>query len=287
MKNMLNIKALLRLVGASVLTTVAATSVVACGKKKADAGISMDSKVAADFGFVDQGNKSLVVATIGVKEGIASLTSTQLTGITGANLLETGDTPKAKSVAGGDFLVNVLKLTATGKGADRTFKIDEAKDITMTVKAWAPTMAAVETKDFAVTGGTATVQFMAGDKAVGSEYSLNILGKPADGVVLSILPAAADITIANFKEILEFKAGAKTDSIKKGEDLTSNFKTDAAPGKDIKSIVELIKQGGDLAVKVTKVTAASTEFAAGDSLEVQITIGTVTFATEYTLTLAA
>lgn len=283
MKSMLNIKALLRLVGASVLTTVAATSVVACGKKKADAGISMDSEVAADFGFVDKDNKSLVVATIDVKE--VSWTSTQLTDITGANLLEAGDTPKAKSVAGGDFLVNVLKLTATGKGADRTFKIDEAKAITMTVKAWAPTMAAVETKDFAVTGGTATVQFMAGDKAVGSEYSLNILGKPADGVVLSILPAAADITIANFDKISGFEAGQpKADMERK--DLTSNFKTDAAPGKDIKSIVELIKQG-DLAVKVTKVTAAGTEFAAGDSLEVQITIGTVTFATEYTLTLAA
>lgn len=285
MKNMLNIRALLRLVGASVLTTVAATSVVACGKKKADAGISMDSKVAADFGFVDKDNKSLVVTTIGVKEGIVSWTSTQLTGITGANLLETGETTvKAKSVAGGDFLVNVLKLTATGKGADRTFKIDEAKAITMTVKAWAPTMAAVETKDFAVTGGTATVQFMAGDKAVGSEYSLNILGKPADGVVLSVLPAAADITIANFN-IPEFKVGQSKTGIEERKDLTSNLITDAAPGKDIKSIVELIKQG-DLAVKVTKVTAAGTEFAAGDSLEVQITIGTVTFATEYTLTLA-
>lgn len=220
MKNMLNIKALLRLVGASVLTTVA-----------------------ADFGFADQGNKSLVVATIGVKEGILSWTSTQLVGITGANLLEASENPKAKSVAGGDFLVNVLKLTATGKGADRTFKTDEAKAITMTVKAWAPDMAAAETTDFAVTGGKATVQFMAGDKAVGSEYSLNILGKPADGVVLSILPAAADITIANFDKISGFEAGAKTDSIKKDEDLTSNFKTDAAPGKDIKSIVDLIKQG--------------------------------------------
>lgn len=54
---MRSMKTLLRLLGAVSLTTVAASSVVACGKDKVK---NMDTQVQKDFGFLDADGKSTI-----------------------------------------------------------------------------------------------------------------------------------------------------------------------------------------------------------------------------------
>ncbi|WP_375317752.1 hypothetical protein [Spiroplasma endosymbiont of Virgichneumon dumeticola] len=285
MKSMASMKTLLRLLGAGVLTTVAATSVVACGPN--NPGTAMEAKVSENFGFTDNKGVSTVETKVVVTTDVASWSSTQLTGITADKLLTTGGNTadKAVSVGAGDFLVNVFKLTVVaGTGADRTFNHADATPIIMSVKTWSPTIAKKGTDDYAVNGGTTVVQFKKGTDQLGVDYTLNILAKPNDGIIQSLLPATAGITLSNFNTIANFAAGKPKTGITVGQDLVSNFKVDATPGKGIKSIVDLIKQGA-LAVKVTEVNAAETNFANSDTLKVKISIGTITFATEYTLTL--
>ncbi len=150
-------KTLLRLLGVGVLTTVAACR----GGKNSNSGVAMNAKVSQYFGFVDAAGTSKVEVTVSFAGNVASWNSLQLATITAAKLLAIGseDTPKAVSVAAGDFLVNAFKLKVVARtGADRTFTRSEAELIAMLVKTWSPTIAKVGTTDYVISGGTAVVQ---------------------------------------------------------------------------------------------------------------------------------
>ncbi len=91
---MASMKTLLRLLGIEILTTVMATSDVACcvGKNNNYPIITMEPKVVAAFGFVDATNTSVskVVVTVSTTLHVASWTSPQLSNITAAKLLASG-----------------------------------------------------------------------------------------------------------------------------------------------------------------------------------------------------
>ncbi|TLF26226.1 MAG: hypothetical protein FCO83_01915, partial [Spiroplasma sp. WSS] len=109
---MKSMKTLLRLLGAVSLTTVAASSVVACG---GDKDKNMNTRVQKDFGFLDTNGNSLVKLKINVDSNkkLATWKSDELVGITADKLLNSGGaSAKAKSADAANFLVDVLKLKA-------------------------------------------------------------------------------------------------------------------------------------------------------------------------------
>lgn len=285
MKSMASMKTLLRLLGSGVLTTVAATSVVACGPN--NPGTAMDAKVSENFGFTDTAGKSLTVVSIKIDTATkaASWDSTQLTGITADKLLAT-TTPsgadKAVSVNAGDFLVNVFKLTVVaGTGADRTFNHADATPIIMSVKTWSPTIAKKGTDDYAVNGGTAVVQFKKGTDQLGVDYTLNILAKPNDGIVANKFP---DLVKTDFDAKFQtaFADGEPVANFQVGADLTAKLDNTKDTVKIISSVQALIKQG---ATKVLVTTNAKTtgNFDTSDTIKIQVSFGDVKFP-EVTLT---
>jgi len=64
MKNMINLKTLLRLVGAGILTTVAASSVVACGGE--DTNVTMPTKVSQNLDLTNDKGEGLIKGSIDV-----------------------------------------------------------------------------------------------------------------------------------------------------------------------------------------------------------------------------
>ncbi|WP_338986240.1 hypothetical protein [Spiroplasma endosymbiont of Thecophora atra] len=134
---MRNIKTLLKLLGAVSLSTVAASSVVACGggaNPNPTPTKEMDVQVKKDFGFLDANSLVKLSIDINATSKLASWKSEQLA-ITATALLK-GDTgeQKAKSNDAANFLVNVLKIEAkTGEGENRIFEVKKTNEISINV----------------------------------------------------------------------------------------------------------------------------------------------------------
>lgn len=288
---MRNMKTLLRLLGAVSLSTVAVSSVVACGG--GDKIINMDTQVAKDFGFLDVDGKSkmkvkLLTTTMNIFLGWRLNISEK---ITADSLLQNGgESAKAKSSQSADFLVNVLKLNPTGgTGADRTFKHIDAQQIDAVGRDFSPTIdKKSDNSDYVVTGGKFNIIFEkgTGDNTItlGEKYLLDILGDQNNGVVLSVLPQLSSITLADFNAISGFIAGQPKSAFPVDTDLTQYFKTDTTSGKIVKKITDLIKPGY-LKIKVSQGASGTGNLAPGDFIKIKISIGEVTFTTQYTLTI--
>lgn len=282
---MINIKILLRLLGTFSLTTVLSTSVIACYNDPDKNKIIM-IQVWKDFGFIDSEGNSLVDlhTTIDNETKLAKWQSDSLTwGVAASNLLLTDDNlTKAKSVDSSNFLVDILKLKAeSGVGADRLFKRIDADLIKLKIKEYLPKIIKnSNNSNYKIDGGTISIKFVKDNIQLGKDYSLNIYGSTKN-----IIQWPLSIKLDDFNNIPEFLEGKPKSSFPVDKDLTQFFKFSEVKGKQIKSFVDLIKQG-ELKFKVSEAADGSGNFAKGDIIKIKISIGEVTFSKQrYELTI--
>lgn len=210
----------------------------------------------------------------------------KLENLTALNLLTNEN--KAKSKESFDFLTSVLKLEAKGdeEWFSKTFDGPKTEAISLNVISIDPVLKAIS-DDYVISGGTIKVQWKEDNNNLGSQYSINL---KADETKVEInkwlLPES--IHLKNFdttKGVLaNFAVGKDKYGISVNDDITSNFIVDdEGTGKWMNSISKLIVQ--PLKLTVTEVNAKGDKFAKEDSLTVKISLGSVQFSTEYTLTL--
>lgn len=280
---MQNMKKLLSAFAALSFVTVAGVSTVACNSCNKDVGASMDSKVLQDLELFDKEGKSLVDAELTVNNATANWSAKKLDGIKASNLL---NDDKAKSESSFKFLTSVLKLAAKGDGAwdAKTFDKAKADEITLNNSSIEPTLKAI-TDDYAISGGSAKVQWKQGETNLGSQYAIELKVDEKVGVIKSKLPT--DLNLADFdttkNPLDKFAVGKPKSGISQGADITSTLKTDTPRAKQIKALADKI--GQTLKVTIEKVEAKGADFAAGDSLKVKISLGGVKFSIEYVLEL--
>lgn len=292
MKSIANMKILLRLLGAGVLTTVAATSVVACGDEPTP-GTVMNAKVSQDLGLTNAAGKGLINAAIDVTtKPTEPVWNTNLKTTDLATKLLTGTTGQ---VAGKDadsttFLKDVLKLPTD---ADNKFNFQDVKTIVAKVSAIKPTIGANKAKnDYIVTGGTYIIQFFKADGTtkLGDDYTVNFaLNDETDGIVNAAIPTLTigDFDITN-SDISTFALGQNISNlIGKTTKLTKTTPSDV--NTQMVKVMELLGKTAVFTVSTqSKPGDTAGKWAAEDSLVLKITTAEVTegFTKRATLTLA-
>ena len=244
----MNMKNILRLMGALALTTGTATSVIACGQESP--GVAMNGEVAKQLGLADADGKGMQVASFDLTTKADDVTWTidaLKTPIKASRLLA-DDVKKAASQACFDFITNVLKVKPTtgSKFEDGEFDKDVLNAITGEVTNIQPTLTKKDDKtDYAVTAGTFSFQFKGADnKYFGDKYGINLKVNPAAGVVSTGLTAlVAKILVAD-------------------TDAATNAKIMFAVGNDVPAG---IKDGG-VALAINQSAAAGKQFAAFNKL---------------------
>lgn len=279
-------KTLLKLLTAITLTIVTTSSASGC---QVNNPLTMNIQVQKDFNFLDANNNPTINLEI-YQNNINKITkwnSIQLTNITANNLLTNNDdeTTKAKSTEAADFLINILKLKPTNvQEKNKTFKHSDAQNIIMKVKTYSPLITKNSNhNDYVINGGTVMIYFAENGKRVSSDYSLNILANPNNGIVANKLPIAAAVTLADFNDIPEFKIGQAKSKILVNDDLTNYLKTTIYSWGE--RIADLMKQGDHFKVKVSENEVNNKSFVKGDIIKIRFSIGEIQFRTEYTLTL--
>ncbi|MBP1526020.1 MAG: hypothetical protein H9Q65_05600 [Spiroplasma ixodetis] len=215
---MRNMKTLLRLMGAAALTTVAASSVVACGTQtKAP---SLNGKYATLLGWYSNENTSLINQelkkddTAGKESYSISVPAADNTKITATKfnekLLKAGtgaDSDKFQAVS--DDAAAFLKDLGFTPDSKKFYSVDDVKKITaLSAKVESTEAGKIEaagTTDFKVEVGTCQINIM--DKATGDDaksvkkYTINTLKKDALGVPAAVYTlvelAKLDLTKAN------------------------------------------------------------------------------------------
>ncbi|WP_339048742.1 hypothetical protein [Spiroplasma endosymbiont of Colias croceus] len=215
---MRNMKTLLRLMGAAALTTVAASSVVACGTQtKAPA---LNGKYATLLGWYSNENTSLINQelkkddTAGKESYSISVPAADNTKITATKfnekLLKAGtgaDSDKFQAVS--DDAAAFLKDLGFTPDSKKFYSADDVKKITaLSAKVESTEAGKIEaagTTDFKVEAGTYQINIM--DKATGDDaksikkYTINSLKKDALGVPAAVYTlvelAKLDLTKAN------------------------------------------------------------------------------------------
>lgn len=279
---MRNMKKILSALAALGFITVAGASTVACGPDSTPAKGDMTNKVLEELGLYNAEGKSLIEVTL--KSDLSGWT-TALEKLDASKLLN--DENKVKSEDSFNFLTNTLKLKSSGTGTwnQKTFVKTNAQKIKITIISISPTLKAIE-NDFAVNGGTVTIQWANGATKLGSEYKVNLKVAESKGIVASVLPLQDDLTLANFDTnkapLNGFIVDQPKDTIKANADITTLLDIGSGAGKEIKTLATLVKQ--DLKVIITTNNAEGEKFAEGDTLTFKVSFGSVEFNTEYTLT---
>lgn len=293
MKSIANMKILLRLLGAGVLTTVAATSVVACDDKPTP-GTAMNAKVSQDLKLTSADGKGLIKAEIRVPTPSTPAWSTDLNTTDLATNLVTGATGQ---VAGKDddstnFLKDVLKLTAD---KDNKFKFEDVKAIVAKVSAIKPTIGSNKAKnDYIVTGGTYIIQFFKADSTtkLGDDYTVNFaLNDENDGIVNSQLPTTLAITDFDIigSDISTFAVDQVITNLI-GKTTTLNKVSPTEANTQMVKVMELLGKTAVFTVseQSKEVDAGGGKWSAGDNLTLKITTAEITdgFTNKVKLTLA-
>ncbi|WP_338973373.1 hypothetical protein [Spiroplasma endosymbiont of Tricholauxania praeusta] len=250
---MRNMKTLLRLMGAAALTTVAASSVVACGTQtKAPA---LNGKYAALLGWYSDENTSTINQelkkddTAGKESYSISVLAADSTKITATKfnekLLKAGDGAdvdkfKAKDADAAAFLKD---LGFTSGSTTAFYKAEEVTSITALSAKVESTEAgkieAVGTTDFKVAAGTCQINIM--DKATGDDaksvkkYTISTLKKDTLGV-----PAQVDTLVQSAKLDL-----TKANGFEQGKDVLKSlpWKTENSKEKNLyNSLVNLFSK---------------------------------------------
>lgn len=280
MKSIANMKILLRLLGAGVLTTVAATSVVACGDKP-NPGTAMNAQVSQDLGLTGTDGKGSIKALIDIAQKSAPVWNTNLVTTNLAAKLVTGTTGQ---VAGKDadsttFLKDVLKLTAD---TDNKFNIEDVNAIVAKVSTIKPTIGANKAKnDYIVTGGTYIIQFFKADGTtiLGDEYTVNLaLNAETDGIINNIIPSGlniADFDIAG-SDISSFVVGQEVTDLK-GKTITLTKTDPSDANTQMVKVMDLLGKTAVFTVsEQSKQAGPSVKWADADTLKLKITTTEIT-----------
>ncbi|WJG70359.1 hypothetical protein [Spiroplasma ixodetis] len=279
----MNMKNILRLMGALTLTTAATTSVVACGDK---AGVAMNVKVSKQLGLTDENGEGVQTASLDttVKDNVTWTIDALKTPIKASALLKHDGSAANQACA--DFLTGKLKQTAT----DGKFNKEELDKITGAVTDFKPELAKMDDgKDYAITGGTFNFQFKKGEEALGDVYGIKLKTDKTKGVIVTALTAIAaeikipDTDVATNSKIM-FADGTKIPETAKkpGEPILIKGESDQVKQFTALNTLTALKIGANLGT----ITAAGDAWAAGDKLEITYKTGDVTFEAKTELTLA-
>ncbi|WP_425381677.1 hypothetical protein [Spiroplasma endosymbiont of Polydrusus pterygomalis] len=285
----MNMKNILRLMGALTLTIGTATSVVACDQSS----VAMNTDVSKQLGLTDDKGQGVQEATLDISskaDAVIWSVPALATPITAAKLLTTAD--KAADQSCFDFITNVLtvKPKTGSKLDDGVFDNATLTAITGEVTQITPTLKKMDdNKDYAITGGTFSFQFKKGNEKLGDLYSIKLKADSTKGVVnvaLTTLVAkikATDTDVAD-NTAIQFEIGKPVPEAAK------------TPGVAIKiqGTTDVVKQfnalntvtGLKITAQLGEITAAGNNWAADDTLKIVYKAGDVTFAAETTLTLA-
>lgn len=193
----MNMKNILRLMGAFTVAVTASNAVVACGDKS-NPGVTLNGEVAKQLGLTsDDKGTGLEEATIDVsKPDVASWTISALTTpIKASKLLKDSNADsEAANKACADFITGTLKIAAK----DGKFSKDELDKIVGEVTNIKPILAKAKTgNDYAITGGNFSFQFKNSEqKPVGDIYAINLKTDAEKGVIVPAITAVA----TNLKE---------------------------------------------------------------------------------------
>ncbi|WP_338960214.1 MULTISPECIES: hypothetical protein [unclassified Spiroplasma] len=251
---MRNMKTLLRLMGAAALTTVAASSVVACGTQtKAPA---LNGKYAKLLGWYSDENTSTInqelkkdESAVGKENYSIAIVATDSTKITttkfNEKLLKAGDGADANKFKAkdADAAVFLKDLGFTSGSTTAFYKVEEVTSITALSAKVESTEAgkieAVGTTDFKVAAGTCQINIM--DKATGDDaksvkkYTISTLKKDTLGV-----PAQVDTLVQSAKLDL-----TKANGFEQGKDVLKSlpWKTENSKEKNLyNSLVNLFSK---------------------------------------------
>ncbi|WP_338976150.1 hypothetical protein [Spiroplasma endosymbiont of Monopis laevigella] len=279
----MNMKNILRLMGALTLTTAATTSVVACGDK---AGVAMNVEVSKQLGLTDDKGEGVQAASFDttVKDNVTWTVDALKTPIKASALL--GEDNKAANQACADFLTGKLKQTAT----DGKFNKEELDKITGAVTDFKPELAKMDDgKDYAITGGTFNFQFKKGEEALGDVYGIKLKADKTKGVIAAALTTIAaeikivDTDVTTNQKIMFVDDTTIPETAKKpGEPIQIKGESDQVKQFTALNTLTALKIGANLGT----ITAYFDAWAAGDKLEITYKTGDVTFEAKTELTLA-
>ncbi|WP_338975004.1 hypothetical protein [Spiroplasma endosymbiont of Tricholauxania praeusta] len=279
----MNMKNILRLMGALTLTIAATTSVVACGDK---AGVAMNVEVSKQLGLTDDKGEGVQAASLDttVKDNVTWTVDALKTPIKANALL--GEDNKAANQACADFLTGKLKQTAK----DGKFNKEELDKITGAVTDFKPELAKMDDgKDYAITGGTFNFQFKKGEEALGDVYGIKLKADKTKGVIAAALTTIAaeikivDTDVTTNQKIMFVDGTTIPETAKKpGEPIQIKGESDQVKQFTALNTLTALKIGANLGT----ITAAGAAWAAGDKLEITYKTGDVTFEAKTELTLA-
>ncbi len=279
----MNMKNILRLMGALTLTTAATTSVVACADK---AGVAMNVEVSKQLGLTDEKGEGVQTASLdtSVNNNVTWTVDALKTPIKASALLKNDGLAANQACA--DFLTGKLKQTAT----DGKFNKEELDKITGAVTDFKPELAKMDDgKDYAITGGTFNFQFKKGEEALGDVYGIKLKANKTKGVIDAGLAAIAgkiaiaDTDVATNSKIM-FEDGTTIPEIAKtpGEPILIKGESDQVKQFTALNTLTALKIGANLGT----ITHAGDAWAANDKLEITYKTGDVTFEAKTELTLA-
>ena len=285
----MNMKNILRLMGALTLTTAATTSVVACGDK---AGVAMNVEVSKQLGLTDdkgEGVQAASLDTAAAKDNV-SWAVAEASAIKASKLL--GEEDKAANQACFDFITNVLKVKPKEGTtfADGVFDKAVLDAITAEVTNIKPELAKMDDgKDYAITGGTFNFQFKKGEEALGDVYGIKLKADKTKGVIAAALTTIAaeikiiDTDVTTNQKIMFVDGTTIPETAKKpGEPIQIKGESDQVKQFTALNTLTALKIGANLGT----ITAAGDAWAAGDKLEITYKTGDVTFEAKTELTLA-
>lgn len=239
----MNMKNILKLMGALAITTGATTSVVACNESTnatMNAAISKILDLTNDKG---EGVQEISLDTSKTDQPPVWTIPALVTAITADKLLT--EENKAANQACFDFITNVFKVKPT-KGTkldDGIFEKSVLTAITGQVTKITPTLKKTEDgKDYAITAGTFSFQFKKGEEKIGDVYSFNLKIDAKKGIIGTVLAAlVTNFTVSdtdlvdnnNFKFVKDgpIPAGAVKGAVINIDSTTENGKMFAALNK--------------------------------------------------------
>lgn len=284
----MNMKNILRLMGALALTTGTATSVVACGQSP----MPMNTDVSKQLGLTDDKGQGVQEATLDVASKVDKATwsvPALTTPITADKLLTTAD--KAVDQSCFDFITNVLtvKPKTGSKLDDGVFDKATLTAITGEVTQITPTLKKMDdNKDYAIAGGTFSFQFKKGSEKFGDLYSIKLKADSTTGVVKAALTTLvakikATDTDVEVNPAIMFKIGTPVPEAAKTPGAAIKIEGTTDEVKQFNALNTLT--GLKITAQLGEITVAGTNWAANDTLKIVYKTSDVTFAAETTLTL--
>lgn len=276
---MRNIKTLLRLLGAVSLSTVAASSVVACGGGDNDSTKLLNGKVSQNLKLTDTNGKGLRLPTINVDYTDKSKVTWKIdeTSIKINELVK--NDKKAKDKESFDFLKDILKIKIDSgtKLEDTIFNETELNAVIITISDINVDLKPNKiNNDFYIANGSYNIMFTNGDTQTNKYKIVTKLMSKNDknDFIYNIFPK--QLTNIDFNSTFqnEFKIGQPVSKFQVGINLASKLGT-TDNAKEILGFQKLIKINVNILVSKNDKTEGN--FTTNDKIQVQFTFNEVKF----------